>query len=157
MLSQGSRAPDFTLRDTNGQAFRLSAQRGHSDLLEFFAVWCPVCQGEAPTIARITREYVPHGVRVWSILANPYGPNYELSGRSDLTLATTKDLGWYAQKFNVRHPQLIEPQFSVVNEYGIRAYPGQYVVGSRGIITHVASGREPYVTLSAALDKTLKG
>jgi peroxiredoxin len=155
MLSTGSTAPDFTLRDANGASYTLAAQRGHPVLLEFFAIWCPVCQGEAPIMAQITKNYVPKGVRVWSILSSPYGPNYDLSGRTDLRLATKTDLAWFAKTFHVQHPQLIDPQFATVNRYGINGYPGIYVINPNGTIRYVADNHEPYATLATQLNKAL--
>src|SRR5947209_128002 len=54
-LAVGTKAPNFTLHDASGKSYSLAAQRGHPVFLEFFAVWCPVCQGEAPTIAKINK------------------------------------------------------------------------------------------------------
>ena len=155
LLSVGSTAPNFTLKDANGKVYNLAAQRGHPVLLEYFAVWCPICQGEAPIMAQLTKHYTPKGVRVWSVLSNPYGRNYESSGRTDLTLAGKSDLSWFAQTFNVQHPQLIDPQFGTVNRYGISGYPGLYVVDPNGKITFVADQHESYSTLATALDKAL--
>lgn len=155
LLSVGSQAPNFTLRDANGKAYSLAAQRGHPVLLEYFAVWCPICQGEAPIMAQLTKHYTPKGVRVWSVLSNPYGPNYDSSGRTDLSLATRSDLSWFARTFNVQHPQLIDPQFATVNKYGIVGYPGLYVVDPNGKITFVADQHESYSTLAKALDRAL--
>jgi thiol-disulfide isomerase/thioredoxin len=125
-------------------------------MLEFFAVWCPVCHAEAPTIARITSQYASKGVRVWSILANPYGPNYDSSGRTDLTLATKQDLTWFAMMYHVQHPQLVDPNFKTVNTYGVNAYPGIYVVDKGGYITHASMGIQKFSTLSSALHRVLK-
>lgn len=155
LLAVGQQAPDFTLQDTAGKSYSLAAQRGHPVLLEFFAVWCPVCQGEAPTIAQLTQNYVPKGVRVWSVLASPYSRNYDISGGSDLSLATSADLAWYARSFNVRHPQLVDPKFNTVNQYGVNAYPGIYVVNRKGAITYAAVGHQDYAKLSAALNRAL--
>jgi peroxiredoxin len=155
-LSTGSQAPDFTLNDSSGRTHHLAAQRGHPILLEFFAVWCPVCHAEAPILAKITRAYVPRGVRVWSVLANPYGPSYETSGRSDLTLAQAADLKWFAQTYNVHHPQLIDPNFTTVNRYGVGTYPGLYVLDKSGVIRLVHDGGLNYGVLSHALDRALK-
>ena len=156
LLSTGTAAPDFMLKDSSGRTHHLAAQRGHPVLLEFFAVWCPVCHAVAPTMSKITRAYVPRGVRVWSVLSNPYGPNYEASGRTDLTLAQTGDLQWFAQTYNVRHPQVIDPNFATVNRYGIGSYPGLYVVDKSGVIRLARSGNVSYVVLSRALDSALR-
>jgi peroxiredoxin len=157
LLSEGQRAPDFTLTNVGGRTYHLAAQQGHPVLLEFFAVWCPVCQGEAPIMARLTQDYQHRGVRIWAVLANAYGKNYDSSGQTDLSLATKADLAWYAKKFKVQHPQLVDPKFKVVNEYGVNAYPGLYVVDSKGVIRYSASGHRSYASLAQALNRTLQG
>jgi peroxiredoxin len=156
LLGTGMKAPDFTLTDTTGRTYHLAAQRGHPVLLEFFAVWCPVCHAEAPTLSKITRIYESHGVRVWSVLSNPYGPSYETSSRSNLTLAQAADLQWFAQTYNVRHPQLIDPNFATVNRYGIGSYPGLYLVDKSGVIRLAHDGSLNYGVLSHALDRALR-
>jgi peroxiredoxin len=155
-IAAGTTAPNFTLKDVSGHTYTLSKQRGHPVLLEFFAVWCPVCQAEAPTIAQLTQNYVPKGVRVWSVLSSPYGKNYDSSGRTDTTPATKSDLSWFKQTFNVHHPQLIDKNYTTVNEYGISAYPGLYIIGKNGKILFSQSGHYDYKTLSNELNKALK-
>lgn len=156
MLPTNSVAPNFTLRDGGGKSYTLALQRGHPVLLEFFAVWCPICQGEAPIVAHLAKTYVPKGVRVWSVLANPYGKYYEDSGETDLRLANKGDLAWFARTFKVEHPQLVDATFRVVNQYGINAYPGLYVIDPRGRIVYAFAGHPSYQTLAAQLDKALK-
>jgi peroxiredoxin len=154
-VNVGAIAPDFTLRDSNGTSYDLAAQRGHPVLLEFFAVWCPICQGEAPIMAQLARTYTPKGVRIWSILANPYGRNYEASNGTDLRLAYKADLTWFARTFNVHYPQLIDPTFAVVNQYGINAYPGLYIIDKTGRVIFSSAGHHSYASLAGALDKAL--
>lgn len=156
-LNVGATAPNFTLHDVSGNPFTLSAQRDHPVLLEFFAVWCPHCQAEAPTIARLTRAFSPHGVRVWSVLASPYGRNYDNSGGTDLRPANKGDLQWFAQTFNVRHPQLVDPHFRVVNRYGLPGYPTIFVIDGKGRIAYAESGEVSYSALAGALQKALHG
>lgn len=155
-LAVGQKAPDFALRDASGKSYSLAAQQGHPVVLEFFAVWYPMCHAEAPAIARLTKDFVPKGVRVWSVLANPYGKNYELSGKTDLSLATKADLTWYAQEYNVHHPQLVDPNFQTVNQYGINDYPGLYIIDGKGVIRYSSAGQRPYTVLARQL-RTLLG
>jgi peroxiredoxin len=155
-IAVGKTAPNFTLKDINGHKYTLSKERGHPVLLEFFAVYCPICQAEAPTIAQIQKTYGPKGVVVWSILSNPYGRDYENSGGTDTRLANKGDMTWFAQHFNVHHPQLVDPNFHVVNEYGIQAYPGLYVIDPKGKVVFSKSGNYPYQTLADNLNTALQ-
>lgn len=156
LLQPGTMAPDFVLRNVNGTPYHLAAQRGHPIVLEFFAIWCPHCQAEAPVIARVTKQYAARGVQVWSILANPYGRSYESSGGTDLRLADKSDLTWFARKYDVRHPQLVDPKFTVVNEYGASAYPGLYVIDGTGRIVYSGSGERSYPLLARSIDTALR-
>jgi peroxiredoxin len=157
LLSTGSVAPSFTLKDVNSKTYSLAAQRGHPVLLEFFAVWCPHCQHEAQTIQQINQKFAAKGVRVWSILANPYGPNYDNSFGTDTTPATKGDLAWFSRTFGEHVPQLVDPSFHVVNEYGVSGYPGIYVINKQGVIVNARSGEQSYATLAQALDRALRG
>lgn len=156
LLPVGRIAPHFTLKDASGHSYNLAAQRGHPVLLEFYAVWCPVCHGEAPIMERIAQKYVPKGARVWAVLANPYGRNYEISGRTDLHLATANDTRWYKRTYGATYPQLIDPNFRTVNTYGARSYPGLYVVDKDGFVRFATAGHTPYSKLSHELDRSFK-
>jgi peroxiredoxin len=49
-------APDFSLRLTNGDSFKLSDMRGKTVMLQFTASWCGVCRKEMPFIERDIRQ-----------------------------------------------------------------------------------------------------
>jgi peroxiredoxin len=155
LLAGGTPAPNFQLRGIDGKTYSLAAQRGHPVVLEFFAVWCPHCQHEAPLVQRIFSTYNRQGVRVWAILANPYGPNYDNSFGTDTSLATASDLRWFARTFHEAVPQLVDPNFHVVNRYGVSGYPSIYVIDKRGVIRYVGSGEQPYNTLASAVARAI--
>lgn len=157
ILKVGQSAPNFTLTGADGKRYSLAAQRGHPVLLEFFAVWCPHCQREAPTIERLKLQYASQGLRVWSVLANPYGPQYDLSYGQDKTLATKADLKDFQQTYHEYVPQLIDPNFHVVNTYGVSGYPGLYVLDKQGKIVYVGSGEQPQSVLTKAINQALHG
>lgn len=53
----GQPAPDFALRDVDGQLVRLSDLRGKVVLVNFWATWCRPCKKELPIIQKIADEH----------------------------------------------------------------------------------------------------
>jgi peroxiredoxin len=155
-LSVGTKAPDFTLKTVDGKSYSLSSFKGKPVLLEFFAVWCPVCQAESTTLNQIDAAFGPKGLQTIAVLANPYGKNYETSGRNDLTLVTKSDINWYISNFKVKHLTLIDPTFKTVNTYGASSYPGLYILDKNGTIRYANSGEQPYSSLASVITTLLK-
>ena len=151
MLPIGSTAPDFDLTTSSGQHVKLSDLRGHPVVLEFFAIWCPHCQNEAPILNQVDTTFAPSGEHTLSILASPYGRSYDTSGGIDRSLVNQSDLTWFQNTFKVQHPMLIDPNFGTVNRYGANSYPTIYVVDGNGIIRFAQSGDVPYQDIANAL------
>ncbi|HTV02337.1 MAG TPA: redoxin domain-containing protein [Luteitalea sp.] len=55
-------APDFTLDDTHGKPFRLSAHRGRVVLVDFWATWCAGCKVEIPWFVAFQKKYGARGL-----------------------------------------------------------------------------------------------
>ena len=156
-LTVGTTAPNFNLATINGKHYQLSALRGHPVLLEFFAVWCPHCQAEAPILNTLDKTYASKGLQTLSILASPYDRNHDATGS---TKPVTKgDITWFQNTFNVAHPMLIDPNFTTVNKYGANSYPTIYILDKNGVIryTNGGLGDRPYQTLAHGVDAAIKG
>jgi alkyl hydroperoxide reductase subunit AhpC len=65
----GEPAPDFTLPDTEGRAWKLSDFQGKSwvVLIWVFAEWCPVCHGEFRELIELRKEFEQAGVQVMTV------------------------------------------------------------------------------------------
>ena len=50
IINIGDIVPDFTLKTTTGETFKLSDKRGKIIMLQFTASWCSVCRKEMPFI-----------------------------------------------------------------------------------------------------------
>lgn len=61
---QYPKAPDFTLKDTEGKIFKMSAVRGKPVLIFFGTTWCPGCRAETPTYKKVYETYSPRGLEV---------------------------------------------------------------------------------------------
>jgi cytochrome c biogenesis protein CcmG/thiol:disulfide interchange protein DsbE len=59
---QGFPAPDFSLKDLNGQVVQLADFKGRAVLVNFWASWCPPCRAEMPAFQKIYREYEDQGL-----------------------------------------------------------------------------------------------
>ncbi|MPZ78694.1 MAG: redoxin domain-containing protein, partial [Deltaproteobacteria bacterium] len=61
------RAPDFNLRDTNGNLASLSGYRGGMVLLNFWATWCGPCRDEMPSMENLNRSFGGQGLAVVAV------------------------------------------------------------------------------------------
>lgn len=57
LLPVGAEAPDFSLRDAKGVAYRLSDWRGQVVVVDFWASWCPDCRKEIPAVKALVESF----------------------------------------------------------------------------------------------------
>jgi thiol-disulfide isomerase/thioredoxin len=60
-------APEFNLRDANGNLSSLSGYRGRFVLLNFWASWCGPCRDEMPSMENLSRTFGSQGLAVVAI------------------------------------------------------------------------------------------
>jgi peroxiredoxin len=66
-------APDFALKDANGQTVHLSDYRGKVVLLDFWATWCGPCQIEIPWFKDFERQHKDKGFAVLGVAMDDEG------------------------------------------------------------------------------------
>ena len=88
-LKDRKTAPDFTLKDGDGAAVKLSDYRGKVVLLNFWATWCGPCALEIPWFEEFQQQYKSKGFEVvgvsmdedgWSAI-KPYVVSHKVNYR----------------------------------------------------------------------------
>ena len=136
-LPEGQPAPDFTLPDERGGTFKLSAERGHPVVLEFY---CEDDSGgcviENQEFSALKPEFDKLGVPVVAI--------------SPQDLQSHKK---FAAKYGFQHPLLADPDLKAIKAYGLweqkklwgREFMGvlrvTYLVDSKGKIAKIIPAR----------------
>jgi peroxiredoxin len=147
----GQPAPDFSLPGIDGKTYTLSQFKGDPVVLEFIATWCPHCRDKAKDMNELYDTYHSKGVEIIDINATP-------KGKDDRSPATSDDLKWFRDTYNVEFPMLFDKTLKSSADYGILGYPSIYVVDKNGNVVyqppddHVPSNDE----ITAILDGLLK-
>jgi len=115
----GSLAPDFTLRDLNGESFSLAEAKGKVVILDFWATWCPPCRAELPHFQSLHREYEGKGLVVIGISLDSTGA------------ASVKS---FIEDNGISYPILMGDRDVQASYGGIRSIPTTFVIDRKGHI-----------------------
>jgi len=125
----GAYAPDFTLKNHQGQSVSLSGFRGQVVLLNFWATWCGPCQQEMPSLEALSKKF---------------------QGKKFLVLGVNlDDEGWaavdeFTKQVPVNFPILSDAQQEVSDLYQVYRIPETYLVNAEGKIVDKFVGPQNY-------------
>lgn len=114
----GKQAPDFVLKDLNGEKHTLSDFEGKGVLLNFWATWCPPCQREMPYMNKLYEEYKNKGVEIIAVNI----------GESKVVVDD------FANRYKLKFPILIDTKSEVSNVYNVGNLPVTYLIDKDGKI-----------------------
>jgi len=119
----GSKAPDFTLTDIEGNNVSLAEFSGKVVIVDFFASWCPPCRMEVPDFIALMNEYG--------------SGDFAMIGVAVEDLGAAKSFG---EKMKINYPVLVDDG-KVSGAYGpIRSIPTTFVIGKDGNVARVYIG-----------------
>ncbi len=136
----GIAAPDFTLKDVDGQSVDLKSYRGKVVLVDFWATWCPPCQEEMPQLEKMHRELREKGLVV---LGLDVGESAE----------TVRD---FAREHHYTFTLLLGAEPEIAAKYHVDGYPTVFMVDRAGKIAGRFSG-VPQTDLRAEVERALGG
>ena len=119
-LEQGEQAPDFTLPDIQDgkPTISLSALRGKTVYVDFWASWCTPCLRSMPLINELYAKYREHGFEVVAInVDDPVddGREFLLDTPLDYLIAA-------------------DTESSVLEQYGVIGMPTSYLIDPQGVV-----------------------
>jgi len=120
----GSLAPEFTLKDLQGQEVKLSSLRGHTVLINFWATWCPPCRTEMPDLDAFYQDNQQRGIVVLAI-----------------NMHEDKDVvDRFVHSTGVTLPVLIDADGAAATAYNVNYLPTSFFVDPNGIIREMHIG-----------------
>jgi peroxiredoxin len=127
-------APDFAAFTLQGERRQLSALRGQTVIINFWATWCGPCLVEMPILQSIHETHTNV-----HILAVNLGESEAIMREWAQTAGLTYDL-------------LVDKEQAIAARYQLRGQPSTYVIAPDGIITHIYYGPVNAQALAAALN-----
>lgn len=118
------KAPDFTLKNDQGENVRLAEQRGKVVMINFWASWCTPCRKEMPLLDELHERYKSAGFTL-------FGINVEQN--TEAAKAFLEDVG-------VTFPILYDPKSEVSRAYQVKAMPTTVMVDRDGEVRYVNRG-----------------
>jgi peroxiredoxin len=122
LLSAGEQAPDFNLRDLNGNWVRLSDFRGKKVLLDFSMIHCGWCKIAIDEFKKPTFSFAENIVPLY---VNPVDEREKMEK--------------YQAKVGITFPVLVGAK-EVGQAYGVKGYPTFYLINEEGSIEVVNEG-----------------
>lgn len=148
MLDVGAAAPDFTLKDTNGETFHLADYKGKKAVvIVFWSIFCEPCRFEMPVIQKMADKYKKDGLEVISVVLDGEPLKSSIEGfikQENYTIRTLID------ELDAKE------MFKVADPYGVGGTPTLYVIDRGGVVSKAKSGRVTEEELEKALLAVLK-
>lgn len=126
-ISEGAEAPDFTLKDLQGNDLALSSLRGKYVVVDFWGSWCGWCIKGFPEMKKYYAKYKDK-MEILGVDCNDPEDKWKAAVEEHA-------LPW----LHVRNGD--DPDVSVL--YGIEGYPTKIVVDPEGKIAKVVVGEDP--------------
>lgn len=114
---KGAIAPDFSLESVSGEIVHLSDFKGKVVLMNFWAVWCPPCRQEMPSIQNVHESYGDQVV----VLAVNAGD-------------TKEDASAFMDELELTFEVVLDSNLEVEEQFRVRGLPSTFFIDQDGVI-----------------------
>ena len=120
----GELAPQFALRDPDGNVHRLDDFRGQVVWVNFWATWCGPCRRELPAMQSLANEFQDQGLVILAV------DNKE-------SASTALDF-W--EELELELPMLLDSDGAVAEQYRLFGFPGHFFLDRDGVVQSLEMG-----------------
>lgn len=131
----GKEAPDFTLKNLNGEEVSLSDYRGKIVLINFWATWCMYCDKEMPDLQKIHEE------------------NDDLVVLAVDSMEDKETVKKYIEKGGYDFEVVLDQDGKVSQTYLVSGLPTSLFVDEEGILLLGVPGMLTYEQMNSVLEK----
>ncbi|WP_405132091.1 redoxin family protein [Paenibacillus sp. FSL H8-0317] len=143
MMNKGETAPEFSLLDLKGNTVGLSDVQGKKVYVKYWASWCSICLAGLEDLNNLAVQ--DNDFQVITIVT----PDYKGEKSSQ---AFTE---WFDQQPYDNITVLLDEKGVWAKEFGVRAYPSSFYIGSDGILTKSQPGHASNEQIMESLQEIL--
>jgi peroxiredoxin len=117
-------APDFRLKNLDGNTVRLYDLKGKVVLLNFWATWCPSCRFEMPAMEALHKELSSQGMVVLAVALRE----------------SAEDVRAFYKEHSLSVPALLDHNAEAFELYDTWSLPTTFLIDKRGYLVGKAVG-----------------
>jgi peroxiredoxin len=124
VISTGKKAPNFTLKDIQGNEATLTDFEGKVVLIDFWATWCGPCVKAMPHMQSLYEIYKEKDVIILGINSGERKDKVEP----------------FLKEHKITYRILLDQRSEVIRKYGVRGIPTFFIIDKKGIIRYSYTG-----------------
>jgi thiol-disulfide isomerase/thioredoxin len=133
-------APEFALKDVEGNLYRSASAKGTVQLVDFWATWCSPCRDEIPMFKEFSATYGPKGFTLVGIAMDDEG------------VAKVKP---FVEENKISYLTLIGDEAVVDAFGGVVGFPTKFLIDREGRIVEHWVGEVPRKVLEEKIQSLL--